>query len=251
MPVVEWGVFLYWNSNCASVSERGPSFIFFRPSLRILTARSAKPFDAGWYGDTKMWRIPFERQNPANSEDENWGPLSNTIVSCRPNLANIWRSCWIVVRDVAVVMGATSIHFECASMRTRNMVPATGPAKSMWSRDHGREGHTHGCSGADSGNVWHCWQLKHCFTVLSMSWSNPGHHINPRTTAFIRVQSGGHNAILLGEPHGLEVGPLPESPIRYIHWGLTVPGAGSSMASILGCPSGLAILPGYSDRLLP
>ena len=141
-----------------------------------------------WRGDTKKWRIPFELQNPANSEDENWGPLSDTIVSGKPNLANIWHSCWIVVRVVAVVMGAISIHFECAWMRTRNMVPATGPAKSMWSWDHWREGHTHGCSSADGSNVWHCWQLKHCFTVLSMSRSIPGHHINPQATAFILVQ---------------------------------------------------------------
>lgn len=38
----------------------------------------------------------------------------------------------MVVKVVAVDMGYTSIHFEWASMITKNFSPATGPVKSMY-----------------------------------------------------------------------------------------------------------------------
>ena len=47
-PVVECGVFLYAKRNRATRSESVPSLIFFSPSLKILTTRSANPFVAGW-----------------------------------------------------------------------------------------------------------------------------------------------------------------------------------------------------------
>ena len=49
-PVVVWGVILYWKRKRASLSSMLPFVIFFSPVFRVCTARSANPFDAGWYG---------------------------------------------------------------------------------------------------------------------------------------------------------------------------------------------------------
>ena len=67
------------------------------------------------------------------------------------NLRPMSNSAGIIVKEVAVDMGDTSIHFEWASITTKNILPAMGPAKSMWSLDHGLVGHVQGCSGADGG----------------------------------------------------------------------------------------------------
>ena len=63
----------------------------------------------------------------------NCGPLSETINSGMPNLAKTHLNSSIVVKAVAVFMGITSFHLECASMMTKNILPSRGPPKSMCS----------------------------------------------------------------------------------------------------------------------
>ena len=51
----------------------------------------------------------------------------------------------IVANEVTVAMGKASIHFKKVLMMTNDIVLFfSGQAKSIWSRDHGREGHGHG-----------------------------------------------------------------------------------------------------------
>ena len=107
-----------------------------------------------------------------------------------PNHANNCRKCWIVVKAVAIFIGTTSSHFECASMTTRNILPSKGPAKSMCNLVQGLVGQDHGCMGAAGGGGRSCWHSRHCRTICSISWSMPGHHTRLRARAFIRETPG-------------------------------------------------------------
>ena len=49
LPVVEWGVILYWKRKWDSLVSKHPLVSFFNPSFKIWITLSAKPFDAGWY----------------------------------------------------------------------------------------------------------------------------------------------------------------------------------------------------------
>ena len=62
------------------------------------------------------------------------------------SLQSSWRY-WLVV----VFISTTSGHFEWASTSTKNILPLNGLAKSTYIRCHGRNGHTHGWSGATAG----------------------------------------------------------------------------------------------------
>ena len=55
-------------------------------------------------------------------------PLSVTMVSGRPWIANKWRRYVIVTLEVADDTGCTSNHLEWASTMTRNIFPINGPA---------------------------------------------------------------------------------------------------------------------------
>ena len=91
-----------------------------------------------------MCLIPFEVTNELNSLDVNWAPLSDTICCGSPNLAKINRSALIVDVLVAESIGTTSGHLLWASTTTRNILSRYGPAKSIWSRHHGFDGHSQG-----------------------------------------------------------------------------------------------------------
>ena len=56
--------------------------------LNVCTALSARPFVAGWYGADVLWRMPLDLTNAWNSSETNCAPLSQTICSGIPNLAN-------------------------------------------------------------------------------------------------------------------------------------------------------------------
>ena len=83
-PVVVWGVILYWKRKRASSSSMLPAVIFFNPVLRVCTACSANPFDAGWYGAVVRCLMPFMSVKWLNSLLVKTEPLSVTIVSGIP-----------------------------------------------------------------------------------------------------------------------------------------------------------------------
>ena len=60
IPVVVCAVFRYWNKKLDSLSSRVPVLIFFNPLLRVCTALSARPFEAGWYGAVVTCLMPLE-----------------------------------------------------------------------------------------------------------------------------------------------------------------------------------------------
>ena len=58
----------------------------------------------------------------------------------------------IVTDEVAEAVMCTSIHFECALIRIRNILPKKEPAKSAWILTHGCLGHSQGCNTACGGS---------------------------------------------------------------------------------------------------
>ena len=75
-----------------------------------------------------MCRIPFRCMNTAKSLLTKAGPLSITQVSGIPCVAKIWHNLLTVTWPVALVVGMTSNHLECASMTTKKMRFLNGPA---------------------------------------------------------------------------------------------------------------------------
>ncbi len=113
--------------------------------------------------------------------------LSDTSCSGMPCVANTDFSTEIV--ELADVDGTilASIHLECASTIIRRSFPFTGPAWSMWTRAQGLLGHSQGWIGDLAGVSSH---ERHCFSLSSIDWSNPGHHTKLRARRFIRVIPG-------------------------------------------------------------
>ena len=84
--------------------------------------------------------------NNVNSELVKVGPLSVTIVSGKPKVANISQSSRIVWVVVILLIIFTFTHFEFASVAIRYMWPKNGPAKCT--HFHGSSGHSQGKRGA-------------------------------------------------------------------------------------------------------
>ena len=158
--------------------------------LKVCMNRSTNPFVAGWYGADLKCLIPLRFINVANSSDENWLPLSDTIYAGISLRKNIDLSTSIVFVDVVVFIPTISGHFEWASTKTNNILSRNGPAKSMCTLSHGEEGHSQGCNGAMAGIFWFFWHPKHCFTNFSMSLSIPGHQTYLRANAFVLTMPG-------------------------------------------------------------
>ena len=110
--MVVCGVVLYLSSKRDNLSCMVPSSIFSTPSLKALTARSAWPFEAGWYGETLVCLTPFFERKFSNSALVKLGPLSLTMVSGRPWVAKISFNFTIVAADVVLRIMWTSIHLE-------------------------------------------------------------------------------------------------------------------------------------------
>ena len=72
--------------------------------------------------------MPFCCTKSLNAALVNTEPLSETMSSGMPCVANIDLRAVTVVDVVAVLVILTSIHLECASTTTRNMCPNMGPA---------------------------------------------------------------------------------------------------------------------------
>ena len=150
-PVVVCGVFLYAKRNRESLSSVVPSVIFFNPVLKVFTAVSARPLEAGWYGEDVTCLIPLHCKKDSNSWLTKADPLSVTMTCGIPNCANNTCSLSTTARDVVDDIGNTSIHLLWASTRTRKFCPMNSPAKSIWSLDQGIPGQLHGCNGAGGG----------------------------------------------------------------------------------------------------
>ena len=100
----------------------GPSSLL-TPLLKVWTARSAKPFEEGWYGDTRICRTPLSAQKFLNSALVKPDPLSETICDGKPWVMNSDCSLAMVhSADVELTM-KTSIHLEWASTTIRNNFP--------------------------------------------------------------------------------------------------------------------------------
>ena len=103
-----------------------PSSIFSIPSLKALTACSACPFEAGCYGDTLVYLMPFFERKFSNSTLVKLGPLLLTMVSGRPWVTKISLNFIMVAADVVLHIMWTSIHLECASITTKYIWPLYG-----------------------------------------------------------------------------------------------------------------------------
>ena len=115
-PVVPWGVFLYLNRKSAMLCFSECSLLLSRTclvnfSLNNLTALSAAPFDAGWYGATLIYLMPFYIINSLNSWAMNCGPLSDTNCSSKPCWAKINLNSLRVLSTVVLCIGLTSTNF--------------------------------------------------------------------------------------------------------------------------------------------
>ena len=88
--------------------------------FKICTNLSARPLVAGCYGADVIRRIPLDLMKAWNSSELTCGPLSLTICSGIPNLAN--RSCRTskVLLVVVELTGISSGHLLCASTTTKN-----------------------------------------------------------------------------------------------------------------------------------
>ena len=69
-----------------------------------------------------------------------------------------------------------SIHFECASTRTKKVFPMKGPVWSMCILCQGQFALSQGCSGAVAGDFCVNWHGSQSCTFLSMSASMLGHN---------------------------------------------------------------------------
>ena len=116
--------------------------------------------------------------------------LSVTPVRGMPNWVNRVLSCWIVLSQVALNMGNTSIHLVWVWTTARSMWLSRGPAKSEWALDHCCLAQLPICKGACGGEAqyfYNSWQL--C-TVVTISCSIPGHHICIHSKPFILAIPG-------------------------------------------------------------
>ena len=151
----------------------------------FFTKRSTNPWVAGCHGADVLWIIPLFLTKVWNSSFVNILPLSLIICFTTPNWANICLNTSIVLEAVMEFITCTSGHFECASTAIRNMFPIKGPAKSIWIRSQGAEGHSQGCSEAFGGAFWFTWHPEHFLANCSMSLSSLGHQKKLLLSSFI------------------------------------------------------------------
>lgn len=99
-----------------------------KASFVVHTAHSARPLVARLKGATKAWRTPNLARNVAFRAAANWGPLSETIRSGNPWVANSCRNTLITAGAVVEGIRLTSTHFKKASTMTRKVWPLNGSA---------------------------------------------------------------------------------------------------------------------------
>ena len=85
-PVVVWGIVQYLREILVSSD---PFLLFFRFSLSVWMARSARPLVEGWYGADLMCLMPLNFINVWNSSLVKTVPLSETMKSGMPWVSNI------------------------------------------------------------------------------------------------------------------------------------------------------------------
>ena len=90
--VLLFGVILYTWRDCWRAFSVGVALTFFKALFKVSTNRSASPFNRRWNEAVVTWSIWYDSQKFLNSLDVNWLPLSDTMISTTPNLANSsWR----------------------------------------------------------------------------------------------------------------------------------------------------------------
>ncbi|CAN8014619.1 unnamed protein product [Ixodes persulcatus] len=119
--------------------------------------------------------MPFNFKKDCMSRLVNAVPLSETIKSGSPYVANILRSRSITADECIDVIITTSALFEKASTATRKTAPSTGPAKSICTRLHARSGFVHKCVGAFGSLCRFSWHALQCRTNSSICASIFGH----------------------------------------------------------------------------
>ena len=85
---------------------------FSKLLFSIWTNLSAAPFDAGWYGATKVCFTPFFFRKFLKTAAVNCGPLSDTTSSGKPCAANNVHNVLQVLSAVVLFISNISNHFE-------------------------------------------------------------------------------------------------------------------------------------------
>ena len=120
-----------------------------------------------------MCSIPWLLQFSLNWAEVNCVPLSDTIVSGRPWVANILSRTLIVaealVDDIVIISG----HFECESTKIGLVTTFIGPAKSICTRLYGFFVSAQGIRFSRGGPFAANWHLRQSLTNPSMSFSMP------------------------------------------------------------------------------
>ena len=93
------------------------------PSLKVFTARSTNPLEAGCAGIDVTCLIPLHHVNSLNSLLTKFFLLSETNTSGILNCANNTLCFSTVAMVVVEFIGITSIYFEWVSITTRNLCP--------------------------------------------------------------------------------------------------------------------------------
>lgn len=113
---------------CSARSREYEPFNLLIWDLKVLTNRSASPFDCGWKGAVVMCSTPFALQKFENSWDVNCGPLSETSTSGNPSIQKIDVRVRMVLADVVEDIGTTNGNLLYASTTISHLVFQNGPA---------------------------------------------------------------------------------------------------------------------------
>ena len=84
-----------------------------------------------------IYSIVWFLQYSLNWTEVNWAPLSNTMVSGRPWVADMLSSTLIGSEELVDANVITSCRLRCKSNKSKKVNPLMGPAKSTCTRLHG------------------------------------------------------------------------------------------------------------------
>lgn len=152
-----------------------PSVSFWSAFFVSATILSACPFVAGWYWALVIWWTELAVKNCRSSLEQRALPLFVHTTDGIPNVANRRRGTSMTAKEVAAGIARTSNYLVYASTTIRNILPSTGPAKSMWIVFHYCCGRFHsGFATAGGVRVWN-WHLSQDLTHDSTDLSRFDH----------------------------------------------------------------------------
>lgn len=105
-----------------------PPVTFFRAVFIVYIARSASPFEHGWYGAVLMWTMLLLNKNFPNLALLNPGPLSLIMLFGMPKQENRHCNTIMFAPEEILETSETSNHFAFASTFIRSTCPSTGSA---------------------------------------------------------------------------------------------------------------------------